>query len=185
MDSVASSMDAITGTTETDRAMPVIRPARIEEVAEILALFEGEVKAGRMLARDPEKVAAQIGDWLVAEAHGEIVGCTSLVFFNEALCELRSLSVHPSKRGNGLGVRLIEATVEMARQRKMRRVLTLTRAVKVFEQAGFVRDLVANYPEKVWRDCTPCPLRERCDEVALIYTIEPADGNGRLHHEIG
>jgi amino-acid N-acetyltransferase len=153
-----------------------IRAARAEEIHDILALFEDEVRAGRMLPRDPAEMAEGIGDWLVAVEEGEVTGCVSLVFFGDELCELRSLAVRADHRGNGLGGKLIRAAVEMARVRGMRRVLTLTRAVGVFESAGFVRDLVGNYPEKVWRDCMSCPLRARCDEVALVYDTPAGAG---------
>jgi len=57
----------------------------------------------------------------------------------------------------------------------MRRVLTLTRSTALFERSGFHRQLVQDFPEKVWRDCAPCPLRQCCDEVALVYQLEPVD----------
>ncbi|GAB4471393.1 MAG: N-acetyltransferase [Anaerolineae bacterium] len=159
---------------------PTIRPAAPHEVEAILELFAGEVRAGKMLPRDPAEMRASIGNWLVAVDRGRIVGCVSLVFFNAELCEVRSLAVHPDARGGGLGSRLIRASLDLAKQRGARRALTLTRAVRLFELAGFRRDLVANYPEKVWRDCAPCPLKEMCDEVALIYDLDPdtADGKG-------
>ena len=100
-----------------------------------------------------------------------VLGCVSLVFYGEGLCELRSLAVDPSQRGRGLGVMLIRGAVELARERGMRRVLTLTRAVPLFVRAGFCQDFVANFPQKVWRDCRPCPFRHRCDEVALMMEI--------------
>ncbi len=152
-----------------------IRTARCDEVDGILALFDEEVRAGRMLPRSPHKMRARIDDWLVAEHEGQIIGCVSLVFFNQVLCELRSLAVDPDYRGHGLGLALIQATIDMARSRNMRRVLSLTRAVGLFEKAGFRQDLIANFPQKVWRDCRPCPLRHRCDEAALIYDLH-------LHH---
>ncbi len=183
MEDSSSSVDEAITRPSGDQALavssPLIRPARVEEVAGMLALFADEVKAGRMLPRDPLRVANEIGDWLVAEEEGQVVGCVSLVFFNEELCEVRSLAVHPGQRGKGLGVDLIRAAVDLARKRGMHRVLTLTRAVGVFERAGFVQDHVARYPEKVWRDCAPCPFRERCDEIALIYPLDsPGSGNG-------
>ena len=153
-----------------------IRAARADEVMDILALFDIEVKAGRMLPRDPAEMAARIGDWLVAVDGDEVIGCVSLVFFSDELCELRSLAVRPDRRGGGLGHKLIRAAAEMARVRGMQRVLTLTRAVGIFEAAGFVRDTVGNYPEKVWRDCLSCPLRARCDEVALVYDTPAGAG---------
>lgn len=149
----------------------MIRRARLDEIAQIRALFEDEVRAGRMLPRSEEDIRATIGDWLVAEKSGQIVGCVSLVYFNQDLCEVRSLAVHPTYRGNGIAGKLIEMAVDMARARGMKRVLTLTRAARLFEQKGFRRDTVGHFPEKVWRDCAPCPFRDACDEVALIYPL--------------
>lgn len=152
--------------------MTLIRPARVEEIEAIRSLFVEEVRAGRMLPRTIEEIHTHLHDWLVAEASdGRIIGCVSLVIFTPALCEVRSLAVHTSHRGNGLAGKLIAGAVEMARLRGMQQALTLTRAVRVFERAGFRRDYVTNYPEKVWRDCAPCPLRAMCDETALIYQL--------------
>lgn len=159
-----------------------IRPPRLLEVGAMLALFADEVRAGKMLPRDPQSVREHIDNWLVAVEGSEVVGCVSLVPYNKELCELRSLAVHPDRRGRGLGSALIRAAIELARQRGMGRVLALTRAVPLFEKAGFRRDFVANFPEKVWRDCAPCPFKEACDEVALIYYLGPPgrkSGNGR------
>lgn len=149
----------------------IIREARPEEVDAIRDLFLDEVRAGRMLPRPADDIRAHLDDWLIAESEGQIVGCVSLVFFNATLCEIRSLAVHPDYRGNGLGGNLIAGALALAKSRGMQRVLALTRAVRVFEKAGFRRDYVASYPEKVWRDCAPCPFREKCDETALIYYL--------------
>ena len=72
---------------------------------------------------------------------------------------------------------MIQGAVDLAHERGMRRVLTLTRALPLFERAGFCKDFVVNFPEKVWRDCRPCPFRHRCDEVALIYYLDPPAGS--------
>lgn len=149
----------------------IIRSARPEEIDAIRDLFVDEVKAGRMLPRSAEDIRAHLDDWLIAESDGRIVGCVSLVFFNATLCEVRSLAVHVDYRGNGLAGKLITGALALAQARGMQRVLTLTRAVRVFEKVGFRPDYVASYPEKVWRDCAPCPFRERCDETALVYYL--------------
>ena len=147
------------------------RQARREETDAILALFAEEVKAGRMLPRDRGKVEQGITNWRVAEKNGQIIGCVSLVVFNQELCEVRSLAVSPEFRGNGLGKELIAAALGLAEERSIPKVLTLTRSPGLFEQLGFRRDTIQNYPEKVWKDCLPCPLIDHCDETALIYTF--------------
>jgi amino-acid N-acetyltransferase len=151
----------------------IIRHPYPHEVETIRALFAAEVAAGLMLPRSPEQILRHLDDWLVAEEGGEIVGCVSLVFFNGTLAEVRSLAVRSDQRGRGIGSRLIEAALSLARQHGVRRVLTLTRAAGLFERLGFVRDTVGNFPEKVWRDCAPCPFRHRCDEIALVLELVP------------
>lgn len=153
----------------------IIRHPHAYEVTPILELFADEVRAGRMLPRTPEMVTEALDRWLVAEIDGQIVGCVSLVFFNGHLAEVRSLAVHPAYRGRGLGSDLVRAAVDLARQFKRTQVLALTRAAHLFEGVGFKRDMVTNYPEKVWLDCAPCPFRHACDEVALIYTLSEVE----------
>ncbi len=160
-----------------------IRAPHLSEVQAILQLFEGEVRAGRMLPRSPRDIQSRPQDWLIASDGEHIVGCVSLVFFNDELCEIRSLAVDPSYRGNGLGGRLVAVSLGIASVRRMKRVLTLTRAVGVFETLGFEREVVSNFPEKVWRDCTPCPLRHRCDEIALVYHLDRDHGGGADNRE--
>ena len=148
-----------------------IRHPRLNEVEAVHALFVDEVRAGRMLPRSLTEMCAHLDNWLIAEKYGQIAGCVSLVYFNQDLCEIRSLAVDPTYRGNGVAGKLIEAAIEMARAREMRNVLTLTRAVTVFERVGFQRDFVAHFPEKVWKDCAPCPFRQMCDETALVFPL--------------
>ena len=114
----------------------------------------------------------------VAEVGGQIAGCVSLVRFNASLCEVRSLAVHPTFRGKGIASALVREALALAEQRGIERVLVLTRAAALFEKLGFRRDFVANFPEKVWRDCAPCPFRHACDEVALIYPIHEKEPIG-------
>jgi amino-acid N-acetyltransferase len=169
--------------SDTDRTLQektttdlIIRRPTESEVDAILLLFEYEVRAGRMLRRSSEEVRQRLDEWLVAVDGPRVVGCVSLVFFKDALCELRSLAVDRHYRGCGLGSDLVLAAVELARSRGVERILALTRAAALFEKAGFQRDAIQNYPEKVWKDCAPCPFRDCCDEVALIYClVDPGD----------
>jgi amino-acid N-acetyltransferase len=149
-----------------------IRTPDASEIDGIIAIFESEVRAGKMLPRSADEIRKRLKDWLVITQDAQVVGCVSLVFFNKELCEVRSLAVDPAYRGQGYGHLLVRAAIDLAQQRNMGRVLTLTRATKLFEEIGFRREVVSNFPEKVWKDCAPCPLRDRCDEVALIYHLD-------------
>jgi len=148
-----------------------LRTPEMDEAKDIQSLFIEEVEAGRMLPRKIKNIQNTIDDWIVAVKQEQVVGCVSLVYFNHSLCEVRSLAVSPDFQGNGLGSKLVSAAVDLARERQMTRVLTLTRSSKLFQRLGFKVDRVMNYPEKVWKDCLQCPLRHQCDEVALIYEL--------------
>jgi N-acetylglutamate synthase-like GNAT family acetyltransferase len=150
----------------------ILRSARTEDIENILRLFEDEVRAGRMLPRLPNEIRAHLHNWLVLEREGNLIGCVSLVFFNSQLCEIRSLAVAPGLRGKGFGPQLVRGALALAAESGARRVITLTRSVAFFERLGFRYSQLAHYPEKVWRDCRPCPLRHRCDETALIYRLD-------------
>jgi len=154
-----------------------IRTPHTDEIAEMIELFADEVANGLMLPRNPDEMRQNIHNWLVAEYQDEVVGCVSIVPYDDELCEVRSLAVAKSMRGKGLGSKLVDAAVDLAGQRDLLRVLTLTRAVDFFLNLGFARDIIANYPEKVWKDCAPCPLKHMCDEVALIYHLDGSHNN--------
>ncbi|MEN8240609.1 MAG: GNAT family N-acetyltransferase [Chloroflexota bacterium] len=149
-----------------------IRPAQLADISAALNLFAGEVEAGRMLPRNKENMRAGIQNWRVASINDEIIGCVSLVFFNQTLCEIRSLAVAEAYRKNGLGKKLIEAALALAKVRGAENVLTLTRAPRLFEHFGFQKNDIVKFPEKVQQDCQPCPFISNCDEVALLYKIK-------------
>ncbi|MBI9046876.1 MAG: GNAT family N-acetyltransferase [Anaerolineaceae bacterium] len=149
-----------------------LRGAHVEEIEDMLTLFEIEVNAGRMLARDKTNVAAEIGNWQVIISDDKVVGCVSLVYYNPKLCEIRSLAVDPAFRNIGLGKKLIESIVELAKMNGVEEVFTLTRAPGVFEAIGFHQNHISNFPDKVQHDCKPCPFINCCDEITLSIEID-------------
>src|SRR5688572_2086226 len=99
-----------------------IRMPHLDEVSAIVAIFESEVRAGRMLPRSPHEITVRLHDWRIATDGEHVLGCVSLVFFNDELCEVRSLAVYEAQRGHGLGSILVTTAIDLARERGMRRV---------------------------------------------------------------
>ena len=105
------------------------------------------------------------------EEDGEVAGCVALHISWSALAEVRSLAVSEKRQDEGIGKRLLLASIEEAKILEIPRVFTLTRIPSFFEKYGFKKIDKAELPHKIWADCLKCPKFPNCDEVALILKI--------------
>jgi predicted N-acetyltransferase YhbS len=109
------------------------------------------------------RTSAGDGHTIVADLKGRIVGAISYYPdpSTEALglagewAALRRLAVHPSVRGSGLGLKLVRAGVEIARNARMPAIAVhvpsfMTAACHVYEQAGFHRCPNLDLPVYEW-----------------------------------
>lgn len=148
-----------------------IRDARPEDVPEIAALVDYYMRRADLLPRTEAEIRDGLDRWQVAVNHGSIVGVGSLVSYNERLVELRSLAVAPAHQGMGVGAELVEALARWADQGGYTELFALTRRVEFFVRRGFQVVGMERFPEKVWRDCSQCPLREECDETPMVRVL--------------
>jgi len=73
----------------------------------------------------------------VAEANGELVGFAALEIYSTKLAEIRSLFVISSRQGQGIGRRLVQACVDLARDRNVLEVMAITSSEQFFRSCGF------------------------------------------------
>lgn len=159
--------------------MPVtIRPAQAADVPQILSIVNRFADMNVMLPRTDESVRQTLADWLVAAHEGEpppgepvVVGCGALVALTDTLVELRSLAVHESQQGKGLGGVIVDALVRSARAQGYTQICALTLRENFFVRLGFALvDRWAISP-KVWQECIYCRKFHRCDEVAVLMDL--------------
>jgi amino-acid N-acetyltransferase len=107
---------------------------------------------------------------LVARQGGRIVGSAVVELYPEGAL-LRSLAVEDERRGQGLGVRLTERALELAREHGARRVYLLTEtAADFFPRFGFHAIARADVPVSVQASVeftTACPQSALVMERAL------------------
>lgn len=158
--------------------MPIIiQPATVADVLPITAMVNQFAAENIMLPRTEESVRQTINDWLVAVDPDAalddppLLAFGALVPLTDTLVELRSLAVHPSQQGKGLGGHIVNHLVQMARQRGYHQICALTLRENFFVRLGF--ELVDRWSisPKVWQACIYCPKFHRCDEVAVMMNL--------------
>jgi amino-acid N-acetyltransferase len=160
----------------------IIRPAQPADVLPILELVNRYAGQDIMLPRTEESVRHTLADWLVmaeedaadntpAQSAPPLLACGALVPLTETLAEVRSLAVHESQQGKGLGGYLVLELVQLARIRNFEQVCALTLREHFFTRLGFeIVDRWSISP-KVWQACIFCRKFHRCDEVAVLMNL--------------
>lgn len=130
-----------------------IEPARPDDLPAILALLD----RGRLPRASIEQ---HIGAAVVARDGARVVGCAAVELYDTAGL-LRSVAVDPDLHGHGLGVRLTDAALALARARGARTVYLLTEtAAAFFPRFGFrpiPRDQVAPTVRRSIEFTSACP----------------------------
>ncbi len=164
-------------TDEQESGAVILRPAREEDIPAIVDLVNGYAAQNLMLPRNPEEVRRTLRTWIVAEADGRVVGCAALARLSPELAEIRSLAVAPEYTGRGIGGRIVQALVEVARKEGIRQVAALTLRQSFFERQGFQVVDRWDLSPKIWSECVYCPKFHRCDEIAVAMTLVPEEEN--------
>ena len=102
---------------------------------------------------------------LVARDGATIVGCAAVEIYADGAL-LRSVAVAPAARGHGVGERLTEAAVTLARSRRTRAVYLLTTtAESYFPRFGFVQTTRELVPAGVQQSIE---FRSACPASAVV-----------------
>jgi amino-acid N-acetyltransferase len=150
----------------------IVRQAEAGDIPAIVEIVAENARQGHLLPRSAENIRLSLPSWLVGEVGGRVVGIGSLLVMSPVLAEVRSLAVLPAYRTLGVGAAIVRGIVEEARQQEFHTVFALTRAVGFFLKIGFTVTEKDRFPEKVWRDCVICPLKDACDETAVVLELE-------------
>jgi N-acetylglutamate synthase-like GNAT family acetyltransferase len=127
----------------TARAEPEVEPELIvrsagpDDVAGVCDLVKRWADSGRLLPRTLREVESLIECFVVVRLGGEVVGCAALIVCGDAMAEIRSVAVDPTRTGHGIGRRMVEFLLDESARLDLDRVFLLTRAPAFFERCGF------------------------------------------------
>jgi len=115
-----------------------IRPARTADIRDISALVEPLVEKRVLLGKDLVVLFESVQEFMVAvDEGGRVIGCGALHVFWEDLGEIRTLTVAPEWRHNGVGHALLVALESQALGLGLRRLFCLTFEEDFFRHHGF------------------------------------------------
>jgi amino-acid N-acetyltransferase len=129
-----------------------VRPATHADVDELYLLIHRAIEEEQLIERSRPEIQAAIGDYIVIEIDGNVVGCVAVHPHPESdRAELACLYVKRGHTGQGYGSTLVEAAVTRARHLGCTVLLALsTQAAGYLEREGFSRsqDLDLLPPER-------------------------------------
>jgi len=152
-----------------------MRPATVHDVPRIAEIISSHAELGKMLFKSFAQLYEDLRDFAVYETDGDsprVMGCVALTIIWADLAEIRSLAVDESARGQGIGTRLVQWSVDEAHRLQIRRLMALTYEQRFFEKLGFEVVRKESLPLKVWSDCVRCPKNDNCDEIAVVRTLQ-------------
>jgi len=149
----------------------VIRRAKIKDSKNIQSLVNHFADRGDMLHLSLEQIYERIFEFLLYEEDGKVLGCCALHPTMADLAEIRSLAVDESVHGKGIGRRLVEECLKLAKEMGFEEVFALTYKQKFFEKLGFKVVKKESFPRKIWSDCIKCPKFPDCDEIGMIIKL--------------
>ena len=147
--------------------------AKLSDIPAMQALVVSEVKDGIILDRTEDEVATNIRSYVLAKDGEKLVGYTALHIHSRRLAEIRSLIVDEAYRGQRVGQRMVQFTLDEAKNIGVEEdVLVLTYLPQFFLKLNFKEINKEVIPEhKIWADCIKCIHFPICNEVALVYKL--------------
>lgn len=161
-----------------------IEKATIADVPKIHKLVNDFADRGEMLHRPLAELYENVRDFMVIRDGDEIAGCASLHVVWSDLAEIKAVAVNEAHQSQGLGLQLVQAATEEARQLGIATVFCLTHKPAYYERMGFQAVDVMALPRKVWGECLRCPKFPHCNEVALIINLKE-DGSAAWTQQAG
>ena len=149
----------------------MIRKAKYNDVESIQNLIRIFSETGKVLFRSLDEIRENISSFWVYEKNDQLIGVCSLKKDWGRLVELRSLGVDPRYSGQGIGTKMVEASLKEALSTDCDTLFVLTYAVSMFKRLGFRTIDKERLPHKVWNDCNACLHQENCDETAMVLSL--------------
>jgi len=118
-----------------------VRRPSPSDVLQIHKLIARQAHAGHLLPRTIAEIEVLRRFFLVVRKGSRVAGCVALEIYSSELAEVRSLVVDEEFQDNGIGQKLLEACLALARDNGISEVMAVTSKIAFFERCGFARTI--------------------------------------------
>ena len=115
----------------------MIRKATAADLPAIETFLQQFVASGKLLPRTFQELEGLLNNLFIAIVDGNIMGTAALEIYNHKLAEIRSLAVAPEAQGSGIGKKLVDACVELAKERNIYEIMAISSSEAFFKACGF------------------------------------------------
>jgi len=152
---------------------PKIRTALKTDAKRIHDLIEQHREEGRLLPRPLSELDVHASRFVVAvDGRGAVVGCGELAPLSHSLAEVRSLVVTRTRRGAGVGRRIVDELRQRARREGYDDLCVFAHQPAYFAHMGFSIVPHTWLPEKISADCRTCALFRQCGQYAMVTDLD-------------
>ncbi|MCZ2127263.1 MAG: GNAT family N-acetyltransferase [Anaerolineales bacterium] len=117
-----------------------IRPSKaaVEDAEAISALLAEHRDDPALFTRSVQDIKNNIDDFLVAkDESGRLLACMALYVYSPKEVELCSVAVKPSLKRKGIGLELIEYSIQLVKNQNYERIWLATMSPQYFSRFGF------------------------------------------------
>jgi len=155
------------------RRAPLLRTAVRGDVRRIHDLIQRNQQTGHLLPRQLSELTARIDRFVVGiDGRGAIIACGELAPLSSSVAEIRSLVVSETRRGEGLGRRIVDELRARAQTAGYGDLCVFAHQPAYFAHMGFSIVPHTWLPEKIMADCRSCPLFRRCEQFAMVMDLD-------------
>jgi N-acetylglutamate synthase-like GNAT family acetyltransferase len=122
---------------KTSISTVMIRKATPTDLPAIETFLKQFVTSGKLLPRTFQELESLLNTLFIAEVDGKLMGTAALEIYNHKLAEIRSLAVAPEMQGSGIGKKLVDACVELAKEHDIYEIMAISSSEAFFKACGF------------------------------------------------
>jgi amino-acid N-acetyltransferase len=155
-----------------------LRRAETGDAEALHQLISSHLTEGHLLPRGLDDLRRHAGRFVVCEVGGEITACAELAPLSARVAEVRSLVVSRDFRRVGLAARLVQELQRRARAVGFETLCAFTHDARFFVRQNFSIVPHTWLPEKIVTDCLGCPLFRRCEQYAMVLSLQATSRYG-------